>query len=133
MGDTQIQEVQGPGLRLQEEEEGETGLLDSEAFLREILGEMPLLRQHRLREGDLLRQAQGTVPGCQEIGAYALQEMRFPLVIGSHHEGISNGQAARKKEEMMPRIFDIALYGFAALGALTALSYLVYWLNEVFL
>ena len=34
---------------------------------------------------------------------------------------------------MMPRISDIALYGFAALGALTALSYLVYWLNEVFL
>ena len=33
----------------------------------------------------------------------------------------------------MPRILDIALYGFAGIGVLTALSYLVYWVKEVFL
>ncbi len=33
----------------------------------------------------------------------------------------------------MPRVFDIALYAFAAIGVLTALCYLAYWIQEVFL
>ena len=33
----------------------------------------------------------------------------------------------------MPRLTDIALYGLALIGGYTALSYLAYWINEVFL
>ena len=33
----------------------------------------------------------------------------------------------------MPRIADVLLYGFAMIGLATSLSYLFYWVQEVFL